>query len=89
MDSNFLKPEKLIELCRLLDISPKNLYDKYYNFVLSNYGEVLVNYRKKNRLNQKQFAKLLSISPVDLSLFERKLKYPTRNLYAKLKEVLK
>lgn len=87
-DNIYLKPSKFPELCELLAITPKKLYDKYYSFVFSNYGKALVQYREANNLSQKQFARISNISPVDIGFFERGTKYPTRQQYIKLKEVL-
>lgn len=88
-DNKLLKPDKFFELCKLLNIAPQKLYDEYYSFVFSNFGEAMLNFRKKINLSQKQLAKIISISPVDLGYFERQFNYPSRAQYLKLKEVLK
>lgn len=88
-DDKLLKPDKFIELCELLGVPPKKLRDKYYSFVFSNFGETLLDFRKQINLTQKQLAKIIGISPVDLGFFEKNLKYPSRVQYLKIKEVLK
>lgn len=88
-DNKLLKPEKFIKLCELFLVPPKKMYDKYYSFVFSRYGETLLDFRMKNNLNQKQLAKIIGISPVDLRFFEKGFKYTSRVQYLKIKEVLK
>lgn len=89
IDNRFLKPEKFLELCKLLSITPRKLYDKYYSYIFSDYGKGLLQFRENHNLTQKQFAKVSNISPVDIGLFEKGNKFPTRSQYLKLKEVLK
>jgi hypothetical protein len=88
-DIECLAPERFFGFCEFLEVSPRRLYDKYYSFVFSPYGRALMQYRGERNLTQKQFAKILKISPVDLGLFEKSLKHPTRHQYLKLKEVIK
>jgi len=88
-DSECLKPERFLELCKFLEVSPLKLYDEYYSLIFSNYGRALLKFREKNNLTQKNCAKILKISPVDIGLFEKGLKYPTRAQSLKLKEPLK
>lgn len=88
-DNKLLKPKEFLGLCELLGVPSKKMYDKYYFFVFSRYGETLLDFRMKNNLNQKQLAKIIGISPVDLGFFEKEFKYPSRVQYLKIKEVLK
>jgi hypothetical protein len=88
-DIECLVPERFLGFCEFIEVSPRRLYDKYYSFVFSPYGKELIQFRGELNLTQKQFAKMLRISPVDLGLFEKRLKYPTRHQYLKLKEVLR
>jgi DNA-binding XRE family transcriptional regulator len=87
-DNECLSPEKFLEFCEFLEVSSRELHDKYYSFVFSHFGRALVQFREENNLTQKQFGKILKISPVDIGLFEKGLKYPTREQYLKLEEVL-
>ena len=88
-DNDCLKFERFLKFCDYIEISPSQLFDNYYRFVSSNYGKALVQYRVENNLSQKQCAKILKISPVDIGLFENGLKYPTRKQYLKLRDELK
>ena len=88
-DNDCLNFETFFKFCEFIEVSPSQLCDNYYRFVSSNYGRALVQYRVENNLSQKQCAKVLKISPVDIGLFEKGLKYPTRRQYLKLKHELK
>lgn len=88
-DNECLSPERFLEFCEFLEVSPRELHDKYYSFVFSHFERALMQFREENTLTQKQFGKILKISPVDIGLFEKGLKYPTRDQYLKLKEALK
>ncbi|MDU4892368.1 MAG: helix-turn-helix transcriptional regulator [Clostridium sp.] len=88
LDEGFLKLNDFLKFCELLQIQPGKLSDDYYNFVQSNYGMKIYNCRISLGLNQKQFAKLINISPVNIYKFESQVKYPNRTQYEKLKEVL-
>ena len=88
-DNNYLRIDKFIKFCEFLEVSHLQLCDEYYRFILSSYGKDLVKFRQENHLSQKQCAKFLKISPTDIGLFEKGLKYPTRNQYLKLKGELK
>ena len=88
-DNKCLKFERFLEFCEFIKVLPSQLCDdKYYGFVLSSYGKTLVKFRQENNLTQKKCAKILKISPVDIGLFEKRLKHPTREQYLKIKEVL-
>lgn len=88
LDEGFLKLNDFLKFCELLEIPSSKLSDDYYNFIQSNYGRKIYNCRLVLGLNQKEFAKFTKISPVDIYKFESLLKYPNRNQYQKLKEVL-
>ena len=88
IDNKCLRPAKFLKFCELLGITPRKLYDKYYSYVFSNYGNNIIQFRQSHNLTQKQFAKIVNISPVDIGFFEKGLTYPTRDQCKKLKEVL-
>lgn len=87
-DDEFLSLNDFLMFCETLGIEPAALCDNYYSFILSDYGNKIYTCRTASGLNQKQFAKLTKISPVDIYKFESKIKYPNRNQYEKLKELL-
>jgi len=89
-DEEFLKPPDFLEFCSLIKIEPKKLYDKYYRFVLSkNYSKIILDYRTSLNMSQKEFAKLIKLSPVTIGLLENNKKYPTRAQFFKLDNVMK
>lgn len=88
LDEGFLKLNDFLKFCELLEIPSGKLSDDYYNFVQFDYGIKIYNCRVSLALNQKEFAKLTKISPVDIYKFESQVKYPNRTQYKKLKEVL-
>lgn len=88
LDKGFLKLTDFLKFCEVLGIPPNKLADDYYHFVQSDYGRKIYNCRLSLGLNQKEFAKLTKISPVDIYKFESQLKYPNRTQYQKLMEVL-
>lgn len=89
-DEELLKPNDFLEFCRLIKVNPKKLYDKYYRFVLSkNYSKIILNYRNSLNMSQKEFAKLVKLSPVTIGLMENNKKYPTRLQFSNLNDVIK
>ena len=89
-DEGYLKPPNFIKFCDTIQVPPKKLYDKYYRCVLSkNYSKILLNHRLSLILNQKEFAKLSSLSPVTIGLIENNKKYPSRSQFTKIIEVIK
>lgn len=87
-DNKCLKFERFLEFCEFIKVLPSQLYDEYYFFIFTDYGIALAKFRNENNLTQKKYAKMLKISPVDIGLFEKCLKHPTREQYLKIKEVL-
>lgn len=69
-DKQFLRPERLVEFCTLINVEPKLLYDNYYTFIFNDIGSYLKLYKQNHKLNDKTLAKKLNISPVDLGLFQ-------------------
>lgn len=89
-DEKYLKPNDFKYFCNLLDISFKELSDEYYKFVLiKDFSKIILNTRISLNLTQKEFAAKCRLSPVSIGKFENKLKYPSRNQYYHLKEVMK
>ncbi len=88
-DEGFLPLKDFIRFCEVIGIPPNKLTDDYYDFIQSNYGRKIYNCRLPLGLNQKEFAKLTKISPVDIYKFESQLKYPNRTQYQKLKKLMK
>lgn len=88
-DEEHLVPLKLIELCKLLNIEPKQVYDDYYEFVLSNYNDFILKFREQNNLSQKKLAKLLSVSPTYILSWEAKASFPDRKHYRRLVKLFK
>ena len=89
-DEGHLRPPEFLEFCTLLKVPPKKLYDKYYKFVLGkDFSKIILNHRLSSNLNQKEFAKPSSLSPVTIGLLENNIKYPTRIQFTKIIEVLK
>lgn len=89
-DKKYLKPDDFKYFCTLLDVSFKELADEYYKFVLiKDFSKIILNFRLSLNLTQKDFAAKCRLSPVSISKFENKLKYPSRNQYYHLKEVMK
>lgn len=88
LDEGFLELNDFLKFCELLQIQSNKLSDDYYNFIQSDYGRKIYNCRLSLKLNQKEFAKLTTISPVDIYKFESQVKAPNRTQYKKLKEVL-
>lgn len=84
LDEGFLKLNDFLKFCEVLGIPPNKLDDNYYDFIQSDYGRKIYNCRLSLELNQKEFAKLTKISPVDIYKFESQLKYPNRTQYKKL-----
>lgn len=62
--------------------------DEYYLFVLGDYAKAILDKRKALDYTQKELAKELNISLVDIYKFESYLKYPTRLQYQKFKNKL-
>ena len=88
-DERYLIPSDFLEFCNIIKIPPKNLYDKYYRFVLSkNYSKIILNHRFSLNLSQKEFAMLSRLSPVTIGYLENKKKYPTRKQYSQLSRLL-
>ncbi len=88
-DEGHLRPPDFLEFCTLIKVPPKKLYDKYYRFVLAkDFSKIILNYRLSSNLNQKEFAKLSSLSPVTIGYLENNKKYPTRKQYSQLSRLL-
>jgi DNA-binding XRE family transcriptional regulator len=87
-DGGYLKPQQFFEFCSYIYINPKKLYDSYYSYVFSDYGSAFIKFRKKHNLTQKQLASIIRVSPVDLGLFEKGIRYPTRCQFSKISRVL-
>ncbi|MBR5869517.1 MAG: helix-turn-helix transcriptional regulator [Clostridia bacterium] len=51
-------------------------------------GDFILNYRKEHALTQEEFGKLLSVSAVAVSKWERRICYPDIFLLADLSEIL-
>ncbi|MBZ9684985.1 hypothetical protein G9F72_001245 [Clostridium estertheticum] len=89
LDDIFLRPEILESICTNSNLSPSIFYDDYYSFIFSDYSTKILDWRQNKKITQKKAAKILKISPVDIGDWERKLSYPSRYQFIKLKEVIK
>ncbi|MGG7213614.1 helix-turn-helix transcriptional regulator [Clostridium nigeriense] len=49
---------------------------------------MILNYRQSLNLSQKDFAKLVKLSPVTIGYFENKKKYPNRKQHYQLSKLL-
>lgn len=88
-DDGYLRPPDFLEFCNLIKVPPKKLYDKYYRFVLGkNFSKIILTHRLSHNLNQKELAKLSSLSPVTIGYLESNKKYPTRKQYSQLSRLL-
>ena len=83
-DESHLITTKLVELCKLLKIDPKVLFDEYDRFIQNNYSDTILKYRRINNLSQKDLAKVLSVSPTYILKWETKRTFPSRKQYRNL-----
>lgn len=79
LDENYLIPNELLEFCKLNKIELKLMLDDYYKFIFSDYGKVILKYREKHKLSQKELAKILSVCPNNIFEWETKKSYPIVN----------
>lgn len=88
-DEKYLKPDDFKYFCTLLNVTFEDIADEYYKFVLiKDFSKIILNTRLSLNLTQKEFSAKCKLSPVSIGKFENKLKYPSRNQYYHLKQVL-
>lgn len=62
--------------------------DEYYKFILSDYPNIIKNWRKENRLSLRSASKILEIGATTLCSWENELYTISKNNFKKLKKIL-
>ena len=88
-DAGYLRPDAYKLFCSVLNISFIEPFDDYYTFVFDDYSSKVLSTRTNMKINQKEFSKLLGISPSDISEIENGTKYPIRSQFVKLRKNIK
>lgn len=77
------------KICAAIGIDPKIVYDDYMSFIALDYSKTIKDFRKKYKLNHKQFGELIDMHPKISSRWERRICEPSRSSYEKLKQLFK
>lgn len=56
-DGDHLTTSKLIESCKSLKIDSRELFGDYDRFIVNNWSDTILKYRRKSNLSQKELAK--------------------------------
>lgn len=71
-----------------LNIDADLLYDDYLKFITSEYSGFIKSYRKNTNITQQQLADMLNTSKKTISCWERKVQYPSKQMYEHIKQLI-
>lgn len=72
-----------------LNINPYLLYDNYLSFIASDYGSTIKSIRKKFKLTQKEFAKMIGVHRKTVGRWEKRINTPLPRQYFLLEKYIK